>query len=118
MRHNFLKSRLLKLLPLLVLLAGPAMLPSARAEGSGAVFLSGGAWKIAPQAEIAESGEQVSMPGYRTKTWVAAQVPGTVFGSYVNAGLEKEPTYGDNIYKVVSNRVYGPRPRSGGEALA
>ena len=32
--------------------------------------------------------------------WVAAQVPGTVFGSYVLAGLEMEPTYGDNIEKV------------------
>ena len=28
------------------------------------------------------------------------QVPGTVFGSYVEAGLEKDPNFGDNIYKV------------------
>ena len=27
-------------------------------------------------------------------------MPGTVFSSYVRAGLEKEPTYGDNITKV------------------
>ena len=39
-------------------------------------------------------------PGYRPAAWVKAQVPGTVFGSYVQAGLEKEPTYADNIYKV------------------
>ena len=65
-----------------------------------AASLSGDAWKVAPLAEVAAPGEQVSMPGYNDRAWVGAQVPGTVFGSYVRAGLEKEPTYGDNIYKV------------------
>src|ERR1700754_4621366 len=32
--------------------------------------------------------------------WVAASVPGTVFGSFVADGLEKDPNFGDNIYKV------------------
>ena len=50
--------------------------------------LSGGNWKIAPQAETAEPGEQISKSGFRSGTWVTAQVPGTVFGSYVTAGLE------------------------------
>lgn len=71
-----------------------------QAQTGDVVSLSGGAWKVAPQAEIAASGEQVSVPGYRADAWVRAQVPGTVFGSYVQAGLEKEPTYGDNIYQV------------------
>ncbi len=62
--------------------------------------LSGGNWRIAPQDKSVGSGEQMSTPGYRTDAWVRAQVPGTVFGSYVAAGLEKEPTYGDNVYKV------------------
>jgi len=62
--------------------------------------LSGNSWKIAPQAETTSTGQQISMPGYPSGSWVAAQVPGTVFGSYVKAGLEKEPTYGDNISKV------------------
>jgi len=32
--------------------------------------------------------------------WIDAVVPGTVFTSYVQAGLEKDPNYGDNIYKA------------------
>jgi hypothetical protein len=35
-----------------------------------------------------------------TGSWIAAVVPGCVFASYVAAGLEKDPNYADNIYKV------------------
>lgn len=70
------------------------------AAGGETTSLDGGSWKIAPEAEITNTGEQVSMPGEHAGVWLAAQVPGTVFGAYVNAGLEKEPTYADNIYKV------------------
>ena len=38
--------------------------------------------------------------GYKSQGWVKAIVPGTVFSSYVAAGLEKDPNFGDNIYKV------------------
>ncbi len=65
-----------------------------------ATSLNGSAWRIAPENEIKASGEQLSKPEFASSGWVAAQVPGTVFGSYVIAGLEPEPTYGDNCYKV------------------
>ena len=32
--------------------------------------------------------------------WVDAVVPGTAFNSYVIAGLEKDPNFGDNIHQV------------------
>jgi hypothetical protein len=35
-----------------------------------------------------------------TGSWIDAVVPGAVFTSYVQAGLEKDPNYADNIYKV------------------
>lgn len=35
-----------------------------------------------------------------TGNWVDAVVPGSVFASYVQAGVEKDPNYGDNIYQV------------------
>ncbi|TAN11096.1 MAG: hypothetical protein EPN37_17905 [Chitinophagaceae bacterium] len=43
---------------------------------------------------------------YNTAGWVKAVVPGTVFTSYVDAGLEKDPNYGDNIYKVDKSKYY------------
>jgi hypothetical protein len=64
------------------------------------VPLDGDGWMVAPQAEVSGSGEQISSPGFPTDKWVKAKVPGTVLEAYVVAGIEKEPSYGDNAYKV------------------
>jgi len=56
-------------------------------------------WKIAPQSVVRDSMQMFSSD-YKTTSWVNAVVPGTVFNSYVLAGLEKDPNFGDNIYKV------------------
>lgn len=61
---------------------------------------SEGKWKLKPQSEIGKDSIKIYQPGYNISDWVSAVVPGAVFTSYVNAGLEKDPNYGDNIYKV------------------
>ncbi len=82
----------------LVIVLAAGLMP-AQAAGE-TLSLDGSAWRIAPQAEIPAPGEQISAPGYRAPNWITAQVPGTVFGAYVQAGREPEPTYADNAYKV------------------
>jgi len=57
-------------------------------------------WKIKPQSDVDADSVKLLQPGYDASGWVEADVPGTVFGSYVNAGLEKDPNFGDNIYMV------------------
>jgi hypothetical protein len=64
------------------------------------LLLSGKTWKLSPQADAQATGEQISSPGFTADSWLNAQVPGTVFCSYVLAGKEKDPNYGDNIYQV------------------
>lgn len=56
-------------------------------------------WKIKAEAEVQDR-KQMMVLDYDVSSWVSAVVPGTVFGSYVEAGLEKDPNFGDNIYKV------------------
>lgn len=56
-------------------------------------------WKLKPQAEIQDEAAIMRM-GYSTSDWVSAVVPGTVFTAYVNAGIEKDPNFGDNIHQV------------------
>lgn len=56
-------------------------------------------WKVKAQAEVGNI-NQIMSPSYDMSDWVSAVVPGTVFGSYVEAGLEKDPNFGDNAYKV------------------
>ncbi|WP_321335262.1 discoidin domain-containing protein [uncultured Bacteroides sp.] len=57
-------------------------------------------WKVKALAEVASNVSQLSQNDYNISSWVDAVVPGTVFNSYVVAGLEKDPNFGDNIYKV------------------
>lgn len=57
-------------------------------------------WKLKPQTEVGNDSVNTFRSGYNTENWIEAIVPGTVFTSYVNAGLEKDPNFGDNIYNV------------------
>lgn len=57
-------------------------------------------WKLIPQSEIGKDSLQIFKGDYNTAAWVKAVVPGAVFTSYVEAGLEKDPNWADNIYKV------------------
>ncbi|RYF48085.1 MAG: hypothetical protein EOO38_10850, partial [Cytophagaceae bacterium] len=56
-------------------------------------------WRVKAHAEVGADSVNVFKPGYDDAKWVKATVPGTVFADYVNAGLEKDPNWGDNIYK-------------------
>ncbi len=62
--------------------------------------LNGCPWNLASQVDVKETGEQISASNFAAEKWVTAMVPGTVFGSYVNAGLEPDPNYGDNVWKA------------------
>lgn len=77
--------------PLLLTIGSTAVLRAAAQElpGSNSASLSSSpaqVWKVSPQDD--------------TANWVTATVPGTVFASYVADGLEKDPNFGDNVYKV------------------
>lgn len=57
-------------------------------------------WQIKPQADVQGSGLEISKPGYRMDDYVKGVVPGIVFVAYVEAGLEKDPNFGGNIWEV------------------
>ena len=38
--------------------------------------------------------------GYDVSEWIPAVVPGAVFTSYVEAGIEPDPNFGDNAYRA------------------
>ena len=56
-------------------------------------------WYLHPDGE-AVSHEGLHEAGFDTGGWVKAVVPGATFTSYVEAGLEPDPNFGDNAYKV------------------
>ena len=57
-------------------------------------------WKVKPQAEVGNDVSRLSDPRYDMSSWVDAVVPGTVFNSYVVAGYEEDPNFGDNIHRA------------------
>ena len=57
-------------------------------------------WKLKPQAEVGTDVKSLCGNGYNVSAWVDAIVLGTAFNSYVIAGLEKDPNFGDNIHQV------------------
>jgi hypothetical protein len=61
-------------------------------------------WKVKAQADLGADSLEIYKNGYAATDWVKAIVPGTVFSSYVAAALEKDPNFGDNIYKVDKKR--------------
>jgi hypothetical protein len=65
-------------------------------------------WKLHPQSETSGDCTQVSLPAFNTSGWINAIVPGTVFYSYVKAGREKNPDYGENIYQVDKSKYNRP----------
>lgn len=71
---------------------------------AGPVYLHSGesivSWKLKPEAEVGTTVPALLKAGYDASSWVNAVVPGTAFVSYVEAGLEKDPNFGDNIQKV------------------
>jgi hypothetical protein len=62
-------------------------------------------WKISAQQG---SPAAIATAGFPDNDWVPAVVPGTVFYSYVKAGKEKDPDYGDNIYQVDKEKYNKP----------
>ena len=58
-------------------------------------------WQVKPYDDLKSfSGQQISSPGFDMGEYVPGVVPGTVFTAYVGAGLEENPDYADNIYRV------------------
>lgn len=57
-------------------------------------------WKLTPQSAVGSDSMQLFNESYSTNNWVKALVPGAVFTAYVEAGIEKDPNWGDNIYQV------------------
>jgi hypothetical protein len=57
-------------------------------------------WTLRPQSDVGADSIRIYRSDYDAHDWVTAIVPGIVFNAYVVAGIEKDPNYADNIYRV------------------
>ena len=85
----------------LILLAVFTLASTAFASAAGGMIsLNNSPWKVAPQGDVRETGEQLSAPGYDSGKWLIAHVPGTAFVDYVISGREPDPSFGENVWKL------------------
>lgn len=57
-------------------------------------------WQIQSACEVKATGDQVSLARFRTKGWIAAEVPSTVLAAQVSAGKFPDPYFGMNLRKI------------------
>jgi hypothetical protein len=79
---------------------------AATADATGKLPLSGGAWRIERDSQVAAGGPALSKPGFDDKSWLIATVPATVVSSYWNAGALPDPNYGANQLAISDGYFY------------
>jgi hypothetical protein len=79
---------------------------AATADATGKLPLSGGAWRIERDSQVAAGGPALSKPGFDDKSWLIATVPATVVSSYWNAGALPDPNYGANQLVISDSYFY------------
>ena len=78
---------------LLALLSGVAL-----AEPATTPLREG--WSLQTSVKATGGGAAISQPGFSTAGWYTAQVPSTVLGSLVKAGVYKDPFFGKNMTTI------------------
>src|SRR5690348_6102766 len=67
---------------------------------TGSLVLSGGNWKLQNTSLIKDIPGRIGQSDFDDSQWIPAVVPGTVLGSYVSAGLEPDPWFGDQMSRI------------------
>lgn len=69
-------------------------------QSDSPINLSGGNWKLQNASLIKDPPGRIGQPDFDDSQWIPAVVPGTVLGSYVAAGLEPDPWFGDRMSRI------------------
>lgn len=89
-----------KMMRMVLFLSAMSMAGLARADNYYLHSTLGNAsWTVMPADAVGDV-EQLFKPGFSCPDQIEAVVPGTVFTSYVAAGVEEDPNFGDNIHRV------------------
>jgi hypothetical protein len=88
------------------------LLPSSRSSlqprGDNQWVVEGG-WRLTPAPKVSANGTAIAQPGFDSKDWWPATVPGTVLTTMVDRGVYPDPDYGLNnlaIPEVLNKQDY------------
>jgi exo-1,4-beta-D-glucosaminidase len=77
-----------------------AALTSATALAEPATTPLRDGWSLQTSVKATAGGAAISQPGFATSGWYPAQVPSTVMGALVKAGVYKDPFYAKNMASI------------------
>jgi len=63
-----------------------------------------GGWRLRSSAQIAQTGEVISTPGFQPQGWYPVTVPTTVLAALVSNGVYPDPYYGENLKSIPGYR--------------
>jgi hypothetical protein len=69
--------------------------PSLQAEGDSQWTIASG-WQMAAAPTVTATPQDISKPGFETKSWLAATVPGTALTTMIDRGVYPDSDYGLN----------------------
>jgi hypothetical protein len=69
--------------------------PALQETGSNNWTLVGG-WTLSAAPEVQAEGPEIAQPGFNTKSWMPATIPGTVLTTMIDRGIYPDPDYGLN----------------------
>jgi exo-1,4-beta-D-glucosaminidase len=73
-------------------------------EADGALKVVG--WSLQSSAQVTETGESLSTPGYHVQGWHQAVVPGTIIGTLVSDKTIPDPNYGINLRNLIGEKKF------------
>jgi exo-1,4-beta-D-glucosaminidase len=65
-------------------------------------------WQIANSKEISAGGKSLTTSSINSEKWISANVPTTVMGALVDAGVHKDIFFADNLDKIPSEHFESP----------
>jgi hypothetical protein len=74
----------------------PSQMQAALQESGANTWTLAGGWMLSAAPEVNAEGLEIAQPGFNTKNWMQATVPGTVLTTMIDRGVYPDPDYGLN----------------------
>jgi hypothetical protein len=74
----------------------PSRAPAALQESGNSKWTLAIGWTLSAAPDVKAEGPEIAQPGFSTKNWMQATVPGTVLTTMIDRGVYPDPDYGLN----------------------
>ncbi len=70
--------------------------PAVLQESGNSTWTLASGWTLAAAPDVSAGGSEIAQPGFSTRNWMQATIPGTVLTTMIDRGIYPDPDYGLN----------------------